>query len=71
MFADEAKLLRRIRNHKDCEELQNDTNNIYKWNTTWEMEINAKKYHILEIGKSAECNNILFKKKIIPLKIKR
>ena len=31
LFADDAKLLRKIRNHKDCEELQNDINNIYAW----------------------------------------
>ena len=37
-----TKLLRR-RNHKDCEELQNDINKIYEWIKTWEMEFNAKK----------------------------
>ena len=31
LFADDAKLLRNIRNHKDCEELQNDINNIIIW----------------------------------------
>ena len=31
LFADDAKLLRKIRNHKDCEELQNDINKIYEW----------------------------------------
>ena len=32
-------LLRKIRNHKDCEELQNDINKInevYEWSKTWE-----------------------------------
>ena len=38
LFADDAKLLRKIRNHKDCEELQNDINKIvYEWNKTWKM----------------------------------
>ena len=31
LFADDAKLLRKIRNHNDCKELQNDINNIYEW----------------------------------------
>ena len=35
LFADDAKLLRKIGNHKDCEELQNDINKIYKWSNTW------------------------------------
>ena len=54
LFADDAKLLRKIRNHKDCEELQNDINKIYEWSKTWEMQFNAKKYHVLlDMGKDA------------------
>ena len=30
LFADDAKLLRKIGNHKDCEELQKDINKIYE-----------------------------------------
>ena len=36
LFADDAKFLRMIRNQKDCEELQNDINRIYKWSKTFE-----------------------------------
>ena len=43
LFTDDAKLLRKIRNHKNCEELQNDINRIYEWSKTWEMKYNAKK----------------------------
>ena len=46
LFADDAKLLRKVGNHKDCEELQNDINKIYEWSKTWEMEFNAKKCHV-------------------------
>ena len=56
LFKDDAKLLRKIGNHKDCEELQNDINKIYEWSNTWEMEFNAKKSHVLEMG---ECNETL------------
>ena len=34
LFADNAKLLRKIRNQKYCEELQNDINKIYEWSKT-------------------------------------
>ena len=34
LFADDAKLLRKIGNHKDCEEMQNDINKLYKWSKT-------------------------------------
>ena len=30
LFADDATLLRKIGNHKDCEQLQNDINKIYE-----------------------------------------
>ena len=37
LFADDLKLLRKIRNHKDCEKLQNYINKIYEWSKTWEI----------------------------------
>ena len=55
LFIDDAKLLRNIRNHKDCEELQNDINKIYEWSKTWEMQfhVKKKKCHVLAMGNSA------------------
>ena len=38
--ADEPKLLRKIRNHKDCKDLRNDIDKIYEWSQTWEMIFN-------------------------------
>ena len=52
LFVDNAKLLRKIRNHKDCEELQNDINKIYKWSKTWEIKFNVRKCEVLTMGKS-------------------
>ena len=40
LFANYAKLLKRLRNHKDCEE--NDIK-MYELSKTWEIEFNAKK----------------------------
>ena len=53
LFADDSKLLRKIRNHNDCVELQNDINKINQWSKTWEIEFNAKKCHVLEMGNGA------------------
>ena len=53
LFADDAKLLSKIRNHKHYEELHNYINKIYEWSKTWEMEFIAKKCHVWEMGKSA------------------
>ena len=39
LFAYDAKLLRKIRNHKDCEELQYDINNIYEWSNRWKWNL--------------------------------
>ena len=55
LFADDAKLLRKIRNHKDCEELQNDINKIYEWSEIWEMELKKKKSCIGN-GKKVQCD---------------
>ena len=57
LFADDAELLRKIRNHKDCDGLQNDINKIYEWSKTWEIEFNAKKMPC--IGNGKECNETL------------
>ena len=54
MLADDAKLLRKIRNHKDCEELHNYINKIYEWSKTWGIEFNTCTGN----GKK-KCNEIL------------
>ena len=51
LFADDAKLLRKIASKKDCEDLQKDLDKIQRWSKLlWEMEFNGKKYKVLEIG---------------------
>ncbi len=52
IFANDAKLMREIKSQRDCEELQNDVDKIFKWSKTWEMEFNIKKCHVLEMGVS-------------------
>jgi len=43
LFADNAKLLRKVENKDDCELLQRDLDKISEWSQRWEMEFNAKK----------------------------
>ncbi len=52
MFADDAKLMKRVKKQEDCWALQDDLKNIHKWSTKWNMEFNAEKCKVLEIGKS-------------------
>ena len=37
---------------RDCERLQKDLDTIYEWSKKWEMEFNAKKCKVMELGKS-------------------
>ena len=41
--ADDVKLIRKIGNHKNYEELQIDINKIYEWSKAWEMDFNEEK----------------------------
>lgn len=42
-FADDAKLLKKISNKKDCEAFQDDFQKIWTWGQKWEMDFNIKK----------------------------
>ena len=52
LFADDAKISREIENQNDCKKLQKDLDRIYEWSLKWKLEFNAKKCHVMEIGKS-------------------
>ena len=52
LFADDAKLLRGIRNQADCIELQRDIDKINEWSKKWKLDFNARKCHVMEIGRS-------------------
>ena len=43
LFADDAKLMRRVQDVDDCMMLQRDTEKISDWSKTWQMEFNVKK----------------------------
>ena len=52
LFADDAKVLKPIKNEESCRELQEDLNRLHEWSMKWKMEFNAKKCHVIEFGKS-------------------
>ena len=43
LFADDAKVMRRVGEEEDCRRLQEDIDRIYNWSREWEMEFNMKK----------------------------
>ena len=52
LFADDAKILRKVQNEEDCSLLQRDLDKIWEWSQKWEMEFNVKKCSVMEFGKS-------------------
>ena len=52
MFADDAKIMRQVRNPEDCQKLQQDLDKLNEWSVKWSMEFNANKCHVMEMGKS-------------------
>ena len=52
LFADDAKLMRKVESVDDCMMLQRDLEKIEKWSRNWQMEFNVKKCEVMEFGKS-------------------
>ena len=52
LLADDAKLMRVVKNTDDCRELQGYINKIDEWSKRWKLDFNAKKCHVVELGKS-------------------
>lgn len=51
LFADDTKVMRRVGGEEDCKKLQEDIDKCYNWGQEWQMELNAKKSKVLELGK--------------------
>ena len=54
MFADDAKIQRKIINDNSCMELQEDINKIKIWSEKWKMEFNVDKCHVVRFGESSK-----------------
>lgn len=51
LFADDAKIQRRVENCSNCQELQNDLHSIFRWSVKWEMPFNVNKCHVMKFGR--------------------
>ena len=49
LYADDAKLMRVVKNIDDCRELQGDVDKIDEWSRRWKLDFNAKKCHVMEL----------------------
>ena len=52
MFADDTKIMRKVKTMEDCNKLQKDLDKIYKWSKEWLMEFNISKSHVMKMGRS-------------------
>ena len=52
LFADDAKLMRKVENEDDCRKLQEDLDKVGEWSRNWKMEFNLKKCKVMEFGRS-------------------
>ena len=52
MFADDAKIQRKVLDENCCRKLQDDMNKLHEWSKTWQMEFNVNKCHVIKFGKS-------------------
>jgi hypothetical protein len=50
MFADDAKLMRRVVTDEDCRILQEDLNRLQRWSEKWLLEFNTSKCKVMEMG---------------------
>ncbi len=58
MFADDAKIMRKVKNLEDCNKLQEDLYKIYEWSVKWQMEFNISKCHVMKMGKKANIDHV-------------
>ena len=53
-FADETRILLRIKDEEDTQMRQNDLHKLYKWADTNNIKFNANKFELLRYGKEQE-----------------
>ena len=51
LFADDAKVFRKIEYILDCTLLQADLNRLYAWSVTWKMNFSHSKCKILTVSR--------------------
>ena len=52
MFADDAKIVKKVSGVNSCRELQQDLDKLQEWSDTWLMKFNAEKCRVMKMGRS-------------------
>ena len=55
-FADDTRLNSAINSPADCDSLQYDLSNVYKWAESNNMKFNSKKFQHINFTESPHCN---------------
>ena len=50
LFADDCILYNIVKSTADCEMLQQDIDQLYRWGNKWQMTFNAKKCYVMNMG---------------------
>lgn len=53
MFADDVKLVKTINSEKDCKDLQNDINSVYRWSILNKLNFNISKCEMMSFTRSS------------------
>ena len=52
LFADDAKIYRKVSTQEECDALQDDIESLHNWSTTWQLLFNLDKCKVLHIGRN-------------------
>ena len=52
LFADDAKIYRKVSTQAECDALQDDIKSLHDWSTTWQLLFNLDKCKVLHIGRN-------------------
>ena len=52
LFADDAKLYRRIKGHADKKIVQNDPDKLHEWSNKWLLKFNEENCKVMHVGRN-------------------
>jgi len=61
MFADDAKIQRKMIDERSAAALQEDLNKVHQWSQKWQMEFNTNKCSVIHMGNSQKRNRTTYK----------